>query len=213
MGPLIDPATAERILDGEAVGPPRLVRLLGMAAGGDQHGAEARSLPGEENAVRAFRSVHDVGARPYRRHRVPLNRHPWARPVTIKVAALSLVVTAGGVALAASVGAIPGIAPFHSDDAQRISTHHPIHPGGQAPTAAAPASATARDMPGLCRALRTESLRDAAAASHNPRFAALVAAAGGIDNVDSFCVAALGEDGAGRSTNHPTPPHPTEEPP
>jgi hypothetical protein len=57
------------------------------------------------------------------------------------------------------------------------------------------------DHNGLCHAWLDDSLTDPAVAAHNPRYADLIATAGGVDNVTAFCQDYL----AARASAKPTP--------
>jgi hypothetical protein len=202
----IDADRAERMLNGEPVGPDGLVRLL-AALRPEAYRAET-PVAGEERALATFR----LGYRPEPvRHRRPA----WARLVTVKLVVIALGVLAGGVAVAAGVGVLPD--PFRPGAASRGPTT--VTPpdgssttaGSPSPSASATASASARpDVPGLCRAFLSEG--DLGKATHNPRFADLVQLAGGPENVHSYCTAVLASPDPGNGHGHQPSGHPTHTP-
>jgi hypothetical protein len=117
-----------------------------------------------------------------------------------------------GVAFAAS-----GHAPWsHLGAGSASSTHaadpshptQPTHPAG-GPTDE-PSNSTgpnAHAFGGLCRAYNSGNKAEHGQALESPAFAALVTAAGGVDNVAAFC----GTVTSGPSASHPThPTHPTQ---
>jgi hypothetical protein len=134
--------------------------------------------------------------------------------VGVKAAAVALAVAVAGVALAAGTGVLPN--PLNPVDAppnsatpatppdtpwsttadRRSSTPPGSSPGasvspsaGTAPgTSASPgAPADHASLVGLCRAYQARGDRDPGAAMGSAAFAALVAAAGGADQVPTFC--------------------------
>jgi hypothetical protein len=209
-GPSIDAETAQRLLDGEVVGPPRLASLLASVAYVRTQ-TPTGPLPGEERAVAAFRAVgvgSAIGRAPVRHHEAP-RRHAWSRALAIKVAVAVFVLSGGGVAVAAATGVIPSPIPLHapvprSDGPQpgdgtntpngpRVSSRGVGPSGSGAPGLGldAPPSALPADINGLCHAWADEFGQDPATAEHNPRYAGLIAAAGGVDKVTAFCQAYL----------------------
>lgn len=138
--------------------------------------------------------------------------------LTVKAAAVAAVVVGtGGVALAASTGAIPNPLAGHATPAASASKSHPT--GG--PDATDHPNGNANPSPsvvGLCTAY-TDNRSGHGKALESPAFQALVAAAGGNDSVDTFCAGILasakpdpatGHPG-GQPSNHPTD-HPTGKP-
>src|SRR5262245_32465041 len=96
--PLIDAATAERLVAGERAGHEPLADLLATAAGP----GTPEELVGEEQALVAFRRAQGTPAT-----EVPKRSRALARLLTVKVAAFALAGTATGVALATVTGALP----------------------------------------------------------------------------------------------------------
>jgi hypothetical protein len=216
----VDADRAERMLNGEPVGPAGLVHLLASLRP-TAHRADA-PLAGEERALAMFRSARaEYGPAPAH-HRRTERRPAWARLVTVKIVVIALGVVAGGVAVAASVGVLPS--PFTPE----ATSHIPGQPSSSGSTTGAVAPATGTtptatttarpDVLGLCHAFLAEA--DLDKATHNPRFADLVQLAGGLEHVRRFCLDAIASpepgDGHGHSpTDHPshTPePHPTGKP-
>jgi hypothetical protein len=187
----MDQETVERLLDGPTAaaaqdGPAALVRLLAAVRAAPQ----PHELSGEAAALHAFRRAHAgpapaPGSRPQRRFRTGR--------FSIKVAVAALVATTtGGVALAAT-GALPG-----SPGRQPVAAPSAGTGGRPTPTAGPGASATAgphrTDVPGstaalhgLCTAYRVQPGENRGKALENPRFAGLIAAAGGRENVPGYC--------------------------
>ena len=139
-----------------------------------------------------------------------------AKVLTVKAAAVLAAVSAGGVALAATTGALPS--PFdHTPAGAPTSAHATAKP------TAGPAGANATPSPsliGLCQAYLAGAGADHGKALDNPAFTALITAAGGRDKVDAYC-ASLPTSAAGNATNshpsappatHPTVTHPTGAP-
>jgi hypothetical protein len=133
--------------------------------------------------------------------------------VGVKAAAVALAVAVAGVALAAGTGVLPN--PLNPVDAppnsatpatppdtpwsttadRRSSTPPGSSPGASvSPSATAPGTSASPGAPadhaslvGLCRAYEARGDRDPGAAMGSAAFAALVAAAGGADQVPTFC--------------------------
>jgi hypothetical protein len=149
------------------------------------------------------------------------DRPAWGRALAVKFAALALALVAGGVAVAASVGVIPGSStppPANSASASIVdaTTTTPAAAVSPSPRPSLPA-----DIDGLCRAFQNEAIVDSAAAAHNPRFAELIAAAGGVEKLASFCesvLATAAPHGSGPPSAQPghsndaSPPHATGKP-
>ena len=187
----LDRAAAEHLLAGAANhgadGPhAALAGLLAAAA------APARSdaLPGEEAALAAFRTVQLPAPEPRRSSML-------GRLLTLKVAVgAATLLTAGGVALAASDGALPGAA---ADPAKSQSSAE-AQVDQDAPGRAASPSPS---MEGLCRAYGKAG-DNPGKALQNPAFRALIKAAGGKDKVSGFCDKLLDEP-ENRSGGDPAP--------
>ena len=135
-----------------------------------------------------------------------------AAPVAA-LGAAGLVVAGGGLALAASHGALN--VPFSGHDHR--SDKAPAAPATANPglTRAPAATPTALPTPsgtptpsltGLCRAFQA----GASPSASNPAFAALTSAAGGTENVAAYCVDLIGPSKKPTHPAHPTTPaHPT----
>jgi hypothetical protein len=134
-----------------------------------------------------------------------------AKVLTLKAAAVLAAVSAGGVALAASTGALPN--PLdHSPSGTPASAHATANPG--------PANAHGTPSPslvGLCHAFVAGAGADHGKALESPAFTVLITTAGGKDKVDAYCAALLASSepthptGASHSANAPTT-HPTGPP-
>jgi hypothetical protein len=144
-----------------------------------------------------------------------------AKMLTVKAAAAAIAVSAvgGGVALAASTGALPsGLGAGNSgSQAAAHATAKPSDAGKGDHGSAAPSPS----MVGLCRAYAAGVADAPGKALDNPAFGALITAAGGKDKVTDFCTDVLkdepgnapskGADTAptARPSAHATPSHPT----
>lgn len=207
-GPSIDAETAQRLLDGEVVGPPRLASLLASVAYVRAQ-TPTSPLSGEERAVAAFRAARVTSASGRARvgHHEAGRRGAWSRALAIKVAVVAFVLSGGGVAVAAATGVIPNPLP--------LPLHPPAprsagpQPGDRPDTPAGPrvssagagasgaagpgtsASPLTADINGLCRAWPGDFSQDPSLAEHNPRYAGLIAVAGGVDKVTAYCDAYL----------------------
>lgn len=206
----LDPATAERLLDGTSDMPPALANLLAHAAAPGR----PMELTGETAALAAFR----VAPAPAKLARPAPARSPARRRWLIAVAAATFTFASAGIAVAAATGVLPG--PLRPAATPQLATDTPTlaapPPGdrGNGPTAPPPDPA----IPGLCRSY----LAQLAAGNHdelrNPRFAALVELAGGAEHVQAYCDEQVAgpspEPTHGRADNHPTgPPTPPEQQP
>lgn len=220
--------TARRILDGQApvVGNPVSALLAAVTASNDADPG------GEDRAAVAFRKATrldpvppagSVSAMPR------IVRKLRGAPVAA-LAAAAVVVTGGGYALAASQGAAH--VPFAGHDSR--SSHAPAapattNPGLSAASAAAsdgaddasddasddvesaepatpetspsPAATPSPSLSGLCRAFQAGALKDG---KSNPAFDALIAAAGGSENLTTFCVDRIGPSKKPTHPAHPS---------
>jgi hypothetical protein len=175
----MDRTTAERLLRGDraALGPAHpLTELL------DQAKAPAWSdeLAGEAAALAAFRAAAQAPGPGSPRRRSLL-------PRLLTVAAFAATAAVGGVALAASTGALPGPAtgpakPSHS--ASRPPRPSPSAPPTPTPTAGPQAGPTVTD---LCREWAGKDRDHRRRALDDERFSELVRRAGRRDRVDRFC--------------------------
>jgi hypothetical protein len=140
--------------------------------------------------------------------------------LTVKAAVVgAVVVGTGGVALAASTGALPN--PLHSHPVPAASADE-SHPGGRPAASDHPNADPSPSLVGLCHAYTAGAGSEHGKALDSPAFQALLTAAGGKANVDGFCTnllasAAAHPDGApsdhpdGKTSDLPTG-HPTEHP-
>jgi hypothetical protein len=195
-----DRDTAEQLLGGlptsrPAGGSNALADLLAAAA------APARNheLAREEEAIAAFRAAR-LSPVPQPRRR-PMIRTSLARVLTLKIAAAATAaLAAGGVALAASTGHLPSQLGGASPAA------HASPSGTGKPSTTGHATATA--MPstalyGLCRAYTAQVGTGPGKALDSRAFSALIAAAGGKDNVSSFCATIIAAGPGHASGSHP----------
>jgi len=132
---------------------------------------------------------------------------------TVKAAAVAAVVLGtGGVALAASTGAIPMPLPNHHAVPSASATTS--QPGGRPDSSTHPGTADpSPSLVGLCRAYTAGAGADHGKALENPAFQALITAAGGNDGVDAFCAKLLASAGPGQNpdsqpSDRPSPSHP-----
>ena len=127
--------------------------------------------------------------------------------LTVKALAIAaLAVGTGGVALAASTGALPNPLGNHPTPAasagQSDASHGPAaspHPRGSADPSPS--------LVGLCHAYTAGAGSAQGKALDNPAFHALLVAAGGKDNVNSYCTNLLATTSAhpsGSAGDHPT---------
>jgi hypothetical protein len=217
--------SAARLLDepGEASG-----RLGMLIAAAQREGSGVEELPGEAAAVAQFRAARGAPLAPSREgttRMARLKRKLLAAPIaTLGIAGVA--VASGGVALAASQGAVH--VPFTGHDNR--SDHAPAAPASTNPglsrTASAGSTETSSDsaspaaspvgspshpvaspspsLVGLCHAYLAGATHDG---KTNPAFTALTNAAGGADNVQTYCVTLL----ADAQPSHPAhPSHPAK---
>jgi hypothetical protein len=195
----LDPKAAELLLSGhpesQRISRPLAERLAAASAA-----AFPGELAGEHAALAAFRAAADVDLAPQPGRRSMIKTALVAKLLTVKAAAVAIAaVSAGGVALAASTGVLPNPLNQVPDNAG-ISVPAPAQKDSEGLDASP-------SLIGLCTAY---VVGDAAAneeALTNPAFSALVDAAGGVENIESYC-AGLGvtESTPGNSANRPTGP-------
>jgi PT repeat len=202
--------TAEDLLDraGGDAQHPLLAATLRAAAGPARPG----ELAGRHQALAAFNRA--------RQDPVVCQRRPsmikttLLKLLTVKAATIAAVVVGtGGVALAASTGAIPNPLNNHPAPAASASKSHPGAPDASARPGNADPSPS---LVGLCHAYTAGAGSDHGKALESPAFQALLTAAGGKDKVDAFCTGILA---SAKPTDHPTgqpseqpTEHPTEHP-
>jgi hypothetical protein len=122
------------------------------------------------------------------------------KAVSVKLIAVMVAATAGGLALAAGTGVLPN--PLHLTP--RPSVQPSTHPSPvQSPAASHPATSPSASLAGLCQAYLAgdHTERDAHLAS--AAFRELVATAGDTAHVEAYCVALVGPPEA-KPSHHPT---------
>jgi hypothetical protein len=183
---------ADRILDHRGSGDDALTGLIDDAA------APAAAAAGEEPAVALFREATRLGPVPISEGATAMTRMT-RRLAALPVAALAaggLALSGGGLALAASQGAVH--VPFtghdnRSDNAPAApSSTNPGLSGSAGPGSAsthAPSATPSPSLKGLCTAYQAGAVprKDT-----NPAFAALRTAAGGAEGVSAFCEELIG---------------------
>ncbi|WP_319458412.1 hypothetical protein [Micromonospora sp. RTP1Z1] len=203
----MDQETVERLLVGPVAdapdgrGPEALVRLLTAVRAAPR----PHELTGELAAMAAFRtaragSVPAVAARPERRILAGL------LGAKIALAALVAAVATGGVAVAAATGNLPGSLGGHGGSTTAPSASAggrptPTRGPDVSPTAGPGFSARPTGSPalfGLCTAYQAAEAGDRHKLLETPRFAELVSAAGGREQVRDWCDRLL----AGRDDQH-----------
>lgn len=186
----IDRRTAEQLLHGDArvTGHDRLNDLLAAAAAP----ARDRELAGEQAAVLAFRDARLAPA--------PQQRRPWmlkialANLLSVKIAAVTAA-AAGGIALAAAAGTLPGQQreePKPANDTSVVTTSTKDTPAS-AKQDKKPDNSPSPSLKGLCQAWTAGAGSEHGKAHENPAFSALITAAGGADKVPAFCADQLAD--------------------
>jgi hypothetical protein len=196
----IDRDTAERLLNGV----PAALRASGPLG---EHLAAAAApayryeLAGRSAALAAFRAAQLLPATEQRR---PSMIKTWlAKMLTVKAAALLAVTAAGGVALAATTGALP--TPLTDRPSVTDVPHSSTRPSTPAShPAGGPSTLPSPSLVGLCHAYTAGAGSDHGKALDSPAFTALITAAGGRDKVAAFCAATLAS-APGRPTDGPSP--------
>jgi hypothetical protein len=178
----IDRDTAEQLLRGASAGgldgnDPLLGRLAAAAAPPFPY-----EFAGEREALAGFRvAAHlDPSLRP---RRPSMIKTALAKLLTLKAAAVLAGVSAGGVALAASTGALPN--PL---DHNPFGTSASAEPTGK--PSAGPGGANGSPSPslvGLCHAYLAGAGADHGKALDSPAFTVLITTAGGKEKVDVYC--------------------------
>jgi hypothetical protein len=221
--PHLDPERAERLLaDRSAIdaaagtGRDPLARLLAAAAAPGR----PAELAGEQAALAAFRdAVLPAAQRPAGRLR---------RVLALKIAGLVVALTAGGVAVAASAGLVPGplrdetpLAPPASESPKRSAT--PTGSAGSATPPSTPAPAASdKVVPspatseaeaallGRCRAYLATPPGSRGQMMQRSELDALArAAGGGDDSIEAYCTAVVAGEKPAKASKTP---HPTSQP-
>lgn len=207
----ISAQAAEDLLNGAGLDGQHhhVAQVLRAAAGPAQPG----ELAGRNDALAAFGRAR-LGPDPLPR-RQSMIKAAIVKLLTVKaVAATAILVGTGGVALAASTGALPN--PLSNHPTPAVSTGQPGSSHG--PDASPHPAGSADPSPslvGLCHAYTAGVSSAPGKALDNPAFRALVVAAGTKDNVDSYCTKLLAtaaahpsgspaEHASGHPSDHPT---------
>jgi hypothetical protein len=183
---------------------PEIERLLDAA----RAPARTRELAGERAAVDLFARARLLSSTPLLGDETNVTGSARAGLKAAVAAAAAVVLVSTGVAFAAS-----GHAPWSDlSGATASATHaahptHPTHPSDPASESSEPSDDSsertgpnAHAFGGLCRAYASGSKAQHGHALQSPAFAALVAAAGGADNVATYC---------GTATSGPLGSHPS----
>jgi hypothetical protein len=174
-------AVAELLAPFEAADPATTaVRELLVAASAP---AATGELRGQVAALAAFRAAHRQPVATQRRRPVIVDN--IARMLTVKAAAIAVAITAtGGVAVAATTGALP--VPGVSSGS---GTSTVVTPSG----AAASGGTKSHDWTGPCNAaVHGHALDNPGTAAQSTALSQLITAAGGINQLPAFCSAVLG---------------------
>jgi hypothetical protein len=188
----MDRKTAESLLRGDHPHGHPLADLLSAA----KAPATDRELAGEAAAMAAFRAAAHSPA-----PALPRRRNPMLKLLTIKVAAVAFATTAtvGGVAVAASTGALPNpifasapAEPSHSAPAAPSLAHSPKPSPSPSPSLSAKPSPSGSVRPhprldDLCEELDGRDRDGRRRALDDSRFGDLVRKAGRKDRVERFC--------------------------
>lgn len=185
------------------------------------------TLPRDQAEAVLLRVVMDLAPVPVppRPRRQPMLTSALTKVLSAKVASAAVATALGGVAVAAGTGHLPaalggGPAGDRPAQAQASATASPSVPPNTTRRTAAPLPA---DLAELCRAYGRARDADPGEAPAEPRFTALVKAAGGPDHVPGYCAPALEDSGSpsaapattdrpsdarpsGRPTSRPQPP-------
>ena len=202
----IDRHTAEQLLRSAPGQPPvagrdRLSDLL-AAAGAP---ARDRELAGEQAALAAFRDARLAPAP--QRWRSRMLRTALANLLAVKIAGVAAL-TAGGIALAAAAGTLPGQQreePTTPASTNVVSTTSATTAAPSKEPERKPDNSTASPSPslkGLCQAYTAGAGSEHGKSHDNPAFSALITAAGGAERVPGFCAGLLGEK-HGKSDREP----------
>ena len=203
-----------------------LAQVLRAVAGPTQPG----ELAGRQDALAAFgRARLRPDPRPRRQSMI---KTAVVKLLTVKaVAVAALAVGTGGVALAASTGALPNPLGNHPSPAASAGQSDATHGSAASPHPTGSADPSP-SLVGLCKAYNAGVAASQGKALDNPAFRALLTAASGKDNVKAYCTNLLATAAAhpsgspsdhpsGRPSSHPTgdpshatgdPSHPTGDP-
>lgn len=202
LGRFPDRNAAEQLLRGGSAGRPAdslatddpLACLLAVAAAAPAHD---RELAGEAEAVMAFRRALSGPA--------PQPRRPLMSATKLFVAKAVLaavVVSGGGVALAAATGHVPSNL-TGTPAAASSAASATVMPSANGKPATHPASSPSPSLRGLCQAYTAHVGSSPGKALDSPAFSALITAAGGKNKVAAFCGSMLSAQPGNRPTAHP----------
>lgn len=201
----MDRETAEQLLRGDL----RALHEVGSLAA-PLRSARAAAFPdelvGEQMALAAFRAAQ---LKPVPQPgRLSMLKIALAKVLTAKAAAVLAGLSVGGVAVAATTGAIP--TPFDSTRDAPAPATTPAHSNGSDGAHPSPS------LVGLCRAYAAGATDNAGKAADSPAFAALATAAKGAENIEEFCATVTkarpgatpggAPENAGKPDNVPGPP-------
>jgi hypothetical protein len=168
-------------------------------------------LTSEHASLAAFRAARLIAVP--RSRRLTMLKTTVLKLLTVKVAAAAAITTvaAGGVALAASTGALPN--PLHGQGLAAASAEASDPAAKHSPAADKDGkedkdgkSATGNPSPslvGLCHAYSAGNKTERGKALDNPAFTALITTAGGRDKVDAFCQTLLASAKPSTAASHP----------
>jgi hypothetical protein len=224
FGP-VDRRTAEQLLDRGASGipgghPPLAALLAAAAVPGRPH-----ELAREPATIAAFRTA-TLHPTPQARRRSVI-KTAVTKVITIKTLTVVATTTVGGVALAASTGALPsplaqpappassGLSAADPSVTRSGAGHRPVagaskDPKGEAGAASATATTPSPALAGLCHAYDAGNKADRGKAVENPAFTALISTAGGKDKVEEFCRTTLATPGPSSSPAPSSSPSPSD---
>jgi hypothetical protein len=198
---------AERILDHRGDPTEPLAQVVDAAAA-------PSPVAGEDQATALFRAATGLVPVPTSGGASTMNRlvRRIAALPAVGVAAGALALGGGGLALAATHGAVnvpftghdnradhAPAAPTSANPGLTRTPGAPQSPGTARPTSV-PSATPSPSLVGLCHAYQAGAVPRK---TSNPAFAALAAAAGGAGQVTGYCSGVLG------AASHPTPSHPT----
>jgi len=107
-----------------------------------------------------------------------------AKLLTVKAAAIATVAVGGGVAVAATAGALPN--PFDAAPSNASASH-----SAKPDRTTGPHGPPSPSLAGLCKAYAAKPDGERGKALESPAFRALISAAGGPEKVTDYCIALL----------------------
>jgi hypothetical protein len=197
MNRAIDDVTAERLLRGDEVAEPLVGKVARVLAAAAVPGS-AEELSGQDAVMAAFEAAQLV--RPGKPQAGYRKTRMLTKAVSVKLVAVIVATTAGGLALAASTGVLPN--PLHP--APRPSVQPSVHPSPvRSPAASRSAASPTASLAGLCQAYLTSDNTERDAHLASAAFRELIEAAGGAAHVEAYCVALVWPPAA-KPSHHPT---------